>query len=338
MRQWVVQDAFGLEHLALQEVADPPPPGPGEARVRMRAWSLNYRDLLMARGQYDPRLQLPYVPLSDGVGVVEAVGVGVERVAVGDRVCPTFCPTWLAGAPDADAVRRTRGGPVPGVLAEVVQLDAAELVRVPARLTDAEAASLPCAAVTAWNALVTVGRLQPGQTALVIGSGGVSSAAVAIARSCGARVVAVGRSPHKVATLKGWGVEHWISSVDEPRWGRAARQWSGGGVDVVVEVGGAGTLQQSLDAVRVAGTVAVIGNLAGAKEPLSVLPVLMKAVRCHGVYVGHRRSFEALCAALAAGTRPPAIGEAYAFEDAPAAFATLASGEHAGKLCLTAAT
>jgi NADPH:quinone reductase-like Zn-dependent oxidoreductase len=346
-RRWIVDGAFGVEHLTLEDQPEPAAPGPGQCVISMRAWSLNYRDLLMVRGQYDPRLALPYVPLSDGVGVVEAVGEGVRRVAVGDRVCPTFSPTWLDGPPNADAVRRTRGGPVPGVLAERLVLGEAELVKVPPHLTDAEAAALPCAGVTAYSAVVVVGRVAPGQRVLVIGSGGVSTFAALIARMCGARVAAVSRSvfplqgrsglPAKSDALRALGVEHWVSSVEEPRWGRAIRRWSDGGVDLVVEVGGAGTLEQSLDAVRVGGTVAVIGNLAGSKEPLSVLPILMKAVRCQGVFVGHRRSFEGLCDALAVGgTRPP-VHAVYPFEAAPAAFEAFATGDQVGKVCITVA-
>lgn len=335
MRRWVVDGAFGLDNLALRDDADPGAPASGQVRLRMRAWSLNFRDLLMARGQYDPRLALPYVPLSDGVGVVEVVGEGVRRVAVGDRVCPTFAPGWIDGRPEVDAVRRTRGGPIPGVLAEALVLHESELVRVPDHLTDAEAASLPCAGVTAYNAVVTVGRVAPGERVLVIGSGGVSVLAAGIARLCGARVAAVSRSPHKAEALRALGVEHVVSSVAEPRWGRAIRRWADGGVDLVVEVGGAGTLEQSLEAVRIGGTVAVIGNLAGSKEPLSVLPVLMKAVRCQGVFVGHRRSFEALCAALAARELGVPVHSVHRFEDAPAAFAAAASGDQIGKICIS---
>lgn len=338
MRRWVVRGAFGLDHLALEDAAPPSaagPPPPGRCRLRMTGWSLNYRDLLMVQGLYDPRLALPLVPLSDGVGVVEAVGDGVRRVRVGDRACPTFSPTWLDGPPTSDAVRATRGGAVPGLLCDEVELSEDELVIVPAFLTDAEAASLPCAGVTAYNAVVRLGAVGPGQRVLVIGSGGVSAFAARIARLRGATVVAVTRTEAKAKALRALGAEHVILAGQEPRWGRAIRAWSDGGVDLVVEVGGAGTFEQSLDAAKVGGVVAVIGNLAGSRESISVLPILMSQLRCEGVFVGHRASFEALCALLADHGERPVVDRVFPFDQAPAAFERLRSGEQVGKVCLS---
>jgi NADPH:quinone reductase-like Zn-dependent oxidoreductase len=328
--RWQVAGAFGIESLVRAE-HDPGPPGPGQVRLALRAWSLNYRDWLMVRGQYDPRLPLPFVPLSDAVGVVEAVGDGVTRVAAGERVCPTFSPGWIAGEPDADAVRKTRGGPVPGVAARAVVLSEHELVRVPAHLTDAEAAALPCAGVTAWSAL---DGLVPGETALVIGGGGVSTFAVTLARARGARVLAVTSSEERAERLTALGVAKTWSYRAEPRWGRAIRQWTGGGVDRVIEVGGAGTLAQSLDAARVGGTVAVIGNVAGSTEPLSVLPILMRQLRCQGVFVGSRRSFEDLTRALEVGQLRPVVDRTWRFAELPDALRAFGEGRHFGKVCL----
>jgi NADPH:quinone reductase-like Zn-dependent oxidoreductase len=292
----------------------------------------------MARGVYDPKLPLPYVPLSDGVGEVVAVGSGVTRVRVGERVCPTFSPTWLDGAPDEDAVRKTRGGRVPGLLAEEVVLGEQELVAVPPYLSDAEAATLPCAGLTAWSALVTHGPVIAGEVVLVIGSGGVSMFAVQVARILGARVVAVTSTEEKSQRLRDLGAEHVVSYVDDPKWGRTIRSWSEGGVDRVVEIGGAGTFEQSLDAVRIGGTIAVIGNAAGSSTQLSVLPILMRQIRCQGVFVGNRRGFEQLCRVFRAHEVHPVIDRIYGWDDVPAAFARLESRAHVGKVCIRRST
>lgn len=332
--RWVVQGAFGLEHLAQDGEAVAPRAGPGEVVLQMKAWSLNYRDVLMARGLYDPRLPLPYVPLSDGVGVVAAIGDGVTRVRVGDRVCPTFAPGWIDGAPDEAIVRTARGGRAPGVLAERIVVAAQDLVVVPAYLTDTEAATLPCAGLTAWSALVEHGPILAGDTVLVIGSGGVSTFALRIARLFGARVVAVTSSEAHAERLRALGAAHTVLYTSEPSWGRVVRQWSDGGVDRVIEVGGAGTFAQSLDAVRVGGTVAVIGNLAGASTQLSVLPILMRQIRCQGVFVGHRRGFEQMCRAFAAHEVRPVIDSVFGYDEVPEAFAHLAAGKLLGKVCI----
>lgn len=333
MTRWEVVGGFGIDRLTRAAHAAPAP-GPGEVRLSMRAWSLNYRDVLMIEGQYDPRLPLPYVPLSDGVGVVDAVGAGVTGLAVGDRVCPTFSPTWVDGPVHPDAVRKTRGGPVPGVLAEAVTLPAAECVRVPAALSDAEAACLPCAGVTAYAAVVEHGGIGPGARVLVLGSGGVALFAAQIARSLGAEVVAVTSSDEKAARLAALGVTQTWSYAADPQWGKRVRQWSGGGVDLVVEVGGAGTLAQSIDAVRVGGTVAIIGNLGGHLEPISVLPILMRQIRCQGVFVGSRRTFEGLCAHLEAAPFRPVVDQVHAYDDAPEAFRAFRARGHFGKVVL----
>jgi NADPH:quinone reductase-like Zn-dependent oxidoreductase len=332
MRRYELQDSFGLDHLRIVDAPEPDP-GPGEVRLRVRACCLNYRDLLMVRGHYDPRLPLPMVPLSDGVAEVIELGPGVSRVALGDRVCATFSPSWIAGEPDPDAVRFTRGGVVPGMLSEVLVLHEQELVRVPGHLTDVEAATLPCAALTAWSALVTYGGVKAGDVVLTLGSGGVSVFALQFARLLGARVIATTSSAAKAERLEGLGAEVVLRYDQDPRWGRAVRKLCGG-VDHVVEVGGAGTLAQSLDAVRPGGTVSLIGVLAGVREPLNVLPVLMKQLRVQGILVGHRQGFEAMNRAVDAARLHPVVDRVFPFEELPAAFEHLASGVHFGKVCL----
>jgi len=333
--QWNVVDRFGRSNLDLVETQEPPPPAAGEATIRWSAWSINYRDHLMIEGQYDPRLGFPFVPLSDAAGTVQAVGAGVD-LAVGDRVIPAFSPTWRDGPPSLDAVRRTRGGPIPGVAATHQTLDHAELVRVPDALSLAEAATVPCAGVTAYRALVELGGLTAGQHVLVLGSGGVSGWALQIAKAKGARVMATTSTEAKAARLRELGADEVVLHTEDERWGRTARKWAGPeGCDLVVEVGGAGTLAQSLDAVRPGGTVAVIGVVAGGRAELSVLPILMKEVRCQGVFVGSVATTRATMALIGEHGVRPTIDRAFGFDELPAALAHLESGRHIGKVVLT---
>jgi len=296
--------------------------GPTDVRLRMLAWTVNPRDRLMARGVYDPRIPLPYVPLSDGVGEVVEAGSAVTRVAIGDRAAPTFSPSWIAGPPDYVAVRRTRGGPVPGLLAEELVLPEGEIVKVPESMTPVEAACLPCAGVTAWSAVVTLGGIAPGATVLVLDSGGVAVLALQIARMAGARVAAITSSEAKAETLRSLGADHVVLRSAEPRWGRVVRRWAGGGVDLVVETGGAATLGDSLEAVRVGGTVAIIGVVAGQRHEVDVMPILMRQIRCQGVFVGPRSAFEDLVRAAARHDLRPHVHATVPFSDAPRALLT----------------
>lgn len=337
MRAWRFHE-FGLENLKLEEV-ERPTLGAGEVRLRMRSASLNYRDLLMVRGHYNPRIPRPLIPCSDGVGEVIEVGAGVQRVAVGDRVAGCFAPEWQAGDPESTSIRQTLGGPRPGTLCEEMVLPAYGVVRVPEHLTDEEAATLPCAALTAWSALFTMGNVRAGDTVLVQGSGGVSVFALAFARMAGARVVATTSSADKAARLRDLGAEHVIDYREVPQWGREAKSWTGGrGVDHVIEVGGAGTLEQSLAAVRTGGHISLIGILAGAASALPLTSILMRNIRVQGVLVGHREGFEAMNRAIAAHGYRPTVDRILAFEDADAAFAHLASGAHVGKVCIRIAS
>ncbi len=328
-----VEGAFGLENLRERELPEPVP-GPGQVLVQVRAASLNFRDLLMVRGHYDPRLPLPLIPLSDGVGRVVALGPGVEGYDIGERVCPTFSPTWIAGAPGPSALRLTRGGLVSGMLAELVVVDQHALVRPPPYLDDFQAATLPCAALTAWSALVTHGNVKAGDTVLTLGSGGVSIFAIQLARLLGARVVATTSGQEKAKRLRRLGADHVILYTRDQQWGRTVRDWSDGGVDLVVEVGGAGTLAQSLKAVAPGGTVAMIGVLSGVSRPINLLPVLMNQVRVQGVFVGHRQAFRDMCRALDHHRLIPVIDRIFPLNNAPEAFRYMASGAHIGKICI----
>jgi NADPH:quinone reductase-like Zn-dependent oxidoreductase len=336
MRAWVVDGAFGRDHLRLVE-RDDPVPGPGELLLRMRAASLNYRDLLMVEGRYNPRQPLPLVPCSDGLGEVIACGDGVRGFAAGDRVCPIFAPRWLAGAPDRERMRATLGGPLDGTLRELMTVAADSVVRPPPHLSAVEAATLPCAAVTAWSALVVHGRLRAGETVLVLGTGGVALFALQVALVHGARVVITSSSDEKLRRARELGAWETVNYRREPGWGKRVRELAGDGVDHVVEVGGAGTLSESLRAVRPGGTIHLIGVLAAGEAPLSIVPVFMQQVRVQGVLVGPKDAFEGLVRALSLHEVRPQVDRVFAFDEAPAAIDHLASGAHFGKVCVAIA-
>ncbi len=336
MESWTLDGGFGPAHLARRH-ADPGPLAPGCLRLRMRAASLNFRDILMIDGAYDPRLRLPLVPCSDGVGVVEARGPGVDALpgapAVGDRVLPAFVQGWAAGPLVPGLGRTTLGGPRDGTLRTHMDVPAHAVTAVPAHLSDAEAATLPCAGVTAWQALVRLGRIRPGDTVLTLGTGGVSLFALQIAKLHGARVAITSSSDEKLAAARALGADHTVNYTTTPQWGKAVAAWAGGGVDHVLELGGAGTLAQSLRAVRTGGTISVIGVLAGVKTEIPITSVLMRGVRLQGVFVGSVADQQALCTALAAHPdQRPVVDRIFPFAEAPAALAHLRSGAHMGKV------
>jgi NADPH:quinone reductase-like Zn-dependent oxidoreductase len=264
------------------------------------------------------------------------VGEGVARIAVGDRVATTFFQTWIGGPPTAAKLRGTLGGPLDGTLAERMVLSADGVVPVPEHLTDVEAATLPCAALTAWSALVEQGSVTAGDVVLVQGTGGVSIFALQIACILGARVIATSSSDAKLERAREIGAWQTVNYVDEPSWGEAARRLTDGlGVDHVVEVGGAGTLEQSLKAVRVGGEVSVIGVLSGAASQLNIIPILMQSIRLQGILVGSREAFMRMNRAIATHRLRPVVDRVYSFSEAPAAFEYMASGEHLGKICIS---
>ncbi|RMH16039.1 MAG: NAD(P)-dependent alcohol dehydrogenase [Acidobacteria bacterium] len=332
MKAYEIRDGFGLDHLLLSE-RPAPTPGPGEVVVRVRATSLNYRDLLTVTGHYNPKQKLPLVPCSDAAGEVVAVGGGVSSVAVGDRVMTLFAPYWQAGAPTRQRLRNTLGGPLDGTLAERILLPAEGVVPLPPHLSYEAAATLPCAALTAWSALVTHGGVTAGDTVLVQGTGGVSIFALQIGLLLGARVIVTSKSDAKLERAKELGAWRTINYRRTPQWGVETRRLTGGrGVDHVVEVGGAGTLEQSLQAIRFGGTISVIGVLAGVAGELSIIPILMQHVRLQGILVGHREGCEAMCRAFDAHRLEPVIDRVFPFDEAPDALRYLAGGEHFGKI------
>jgi len=333
MRVFELREAAGIDSLTLTERAEPRP-GPGQVLVRMRAASLNYRDLIVVTGGYGPSLPLPLVPLSDGAGEVVEVGAGVRRAKPGDRVAGTFFQRWVTGPITEEAAASALGGAIDGVLAELMVFEEDGLVHVPEHLNWEEAACLPCAALTAWNALFESGCVRPGQILLTQGTGGVSVFALQFARLAGAAVVATTSSEAKAERLRELGASEVINYRTTPEWSKPARSFTGGrGVDHVVEVGGAGTLEQSLRAVRRGGTISLIGRLAAPGE-FNPNWIFIKSVRVQGIYVGSREMFENMNRAIAAAGLKPVVDRVFAFEEAREALGYLASGAHFGKVCI----
>ena len=334
MRVLEITERFGLDSL---KIVDRPEPrvGPGQVLVQMRAFSLNYRDLMIVKGIYNPRLRLPLVPLSDGAGVVATVGDGVTRFKAGDRVAGIFMQRWLCGELSDSKARSDLGGSLPGVLAEQVVFHEDGLVRVPEHLSDEEAATLPCAGVTAWHALVHAGRIKAGDSVLTQGTGGVSLFALQFARLLGARVLITSSSDAKLARARDMGAAETINYKTTPQWDKRVRELTGdAGVDHVIELGGAGTLPLSLRAVRLGGHISLIGVLTGGAGEVNPLPVLMKNVRLQGIFVGSRDIFEAMNRAIALHRLRPVVDRTVAFTEIRAALAHLESGAHFGKVCL----
>jgi NADPH:quinone reductase-like Zn-dependent oxidoreductase len=333
MRAWQLTDDPGAAPLRLATLPDPEP-GANEVVVRPHAVALNYRDLVVARGGYQRRVPVGAIPCSDGAGEVVATGTAVRGVHVGDRVTSVFAPDWVTGAPTRAALRSALGtGQAPGMLAELVVLPASAVLPMSPAFTFEEAATLPCAALTAWHALFEVGACGPGTTVLTLGTGGVSTFAVQFARAAGATVIATSSSPAKLARLREMGVAHAINYRDQADWGEHVRSLTPGeeGADLVVEVGGQGTLEQSMRAVRPGGTIALIGTLAGP-SPVALSPLFLRNIRLQGILVGSRDMFVRMHSDLARWQIRPVIDRIFGFEDAAAAYAHLAGGAHLGKV------
>jgi len=333
MRAWVVPvGTTGVEHLRQVDLPERTP-GPGQVTIRVRATSLNYRDLLVAAGTYfGPPLTKPLVPLSDGAGDVLAVGEGVTRVKVGDRVAGTFFQRPIDAA--AGAMPAALGSPLDGMLAEQVTLFEDGVVAVPHALSYEEAACLPCAGVTAWHALFRAGKpLQAGETVLVLGTGGVSIFALLFARAAGAHVIATSSSDEKLDRVTRLGASETINYTRTPDWDKeVTRMTSGRGVDCVIEVGGGGTFARSMQALGRGGKICLIGFLAGRDGDTSPYPLMYKGGSLHGIYVGDRSMFEDMNRAVAVNHLRPVVDRVFPFEEAVAAYQFHASGAFVGKV------
>jgi NADPH:quinone reductase-like Zn-dependent oxidoreductase len=331
---------FGVDHLKRVEL-----PmlqiAPGMVLIKVRAVSLNYRDLMMVKGFYNPKMALPRIPCSDGAGEVAAIGEGVSRIRVGDRVCGIFMQRWLDGPLTAERSKAALGGDVDGMLAEYVLLAEDGVVLFPEHLSYEEAATLPCAGVTAWNALHHAGEQAnpalPGDTVVIQGTGGVSIFALQFAKLLGARVIGTSSSEEKLIRAYGLGLDAGCNYKERPEWSKWVSEMTGGqGADRIIEVGGAGTFGQSLRAARVGGVIAQIGVLSGAatSEPLALTPILHKQLRVQGIYVGSRAMFEQMNAAVTKARLRPVVDRVFAFDQAREAFLHMESASHFGKIVI----
>jgi NADPH:quinone reductase-like Zn-dependent oxidoreductase len=333
MKVFQIQDDWSMDKLQIATRPDPRP-GPGDVLLRMKAASLNYRDLLVPLRGYGAHTgTLPLIPLSDGVGEVIETGSGVSRVRVGDRVCPCFRQGWIDGPPEPSYLNL--GGPLDGTMSELMCVPAEGVVKVPAYLSDDQAATLPCAALTAWSALRMDERLAPGARVLVQGTGGVALFALQFAKLMGAQVTVISSSDEKIARARALGADAALNYRTTPEWAKATRDITGGeGYDHILELGGEHTLPQSLLCVRTGGAISIIGVLSGAKMSLEVGRVVMKQARMLGIGVGHRNGFEAMLRALEQHRVEPVVDRVFEFDALKDAFAYLKSAAHFGKICI----
>jgi NADPH:quinone reductase-like Zn-dependent oxidoreductase len=333
MKVYEIREAKGIDSVQSADRPDPEP-GHGEVLVKVKAASLNYRDLAVAKGGYGRGVPSPVIPLSDGAGEIVATGPGVTRVANGDRVAGIFMQTWLAGPIHEDHAKSALGGAINGMLAEYVVLHQDGVVKIPGHLSYEEAATLPCAAVTAWNALVSTGGLIAGETVLTLGTGGVSLFALQFAKMFGARVIATSSSDAKLLRVRDLGASDGINYKTTPDWEKPVRALTGIGVDNVVEVGGAGTLDKSIKSVRNGGAISLIGVLTGGSGEINPRPLLMRSIRLQGIYVGSRSMFEAMNRAISLHEIRPIVDRVFPFSDAVEAYRYMESGAHFGKIVI----
>jgi NADPH:quinone reductase-like Zn-dependent oxidoreductase len=332
MRVWEMQSGDGVDGLVLAD-REEREPGPGEVAVAMAANSINYRNLSTIENAGARGIRFPLAPNSDGAGEVTAVGPGVRSVRPGDRVASCFFADWTAGPISEAAMATALGGALDGVLGEQVILKETGIIPVPAHLNYAEASTLPCAGLTAWNCLLEQGEMQAGSTVLLLGTGGVSIFGLQFAAMTGARAIVTSSSDEKLLRAKELGAWETINYRKNPDWEQAVLDLTGGlGVDVTLEVGGGGTLTKSVTATKVGGTVSLVGVLAGgAIDPTLVM---RRSIRLQGVYVGSRRMFSDMNAAISANGMHPVIDQSFAFDDAPAAYHAMRAAGHFGKLVI----
>lgn len=331
----MVMQSVGVENLHLVDRPDPRP-GPGEVLVRLRAASLNFRDVLALRGGYGSRQkQADLVPLSDGAGEVVETGSGVSQFKAGDRVVNTFFPGWLAGPPDERFLQQDLGGMADGVACELRVFSQEALLPIPASMSFVQAATLPCAAVTAWNAVRAHGGAGPEHVVLTQGSGGVALFALQFARAAGAAVIALSSTAERLERLRVLGAAHGINYRDDAEWGKTVRQLTRGrGVDIVVETAGAQTLKQSIRATRLGGLIAMIGMVSGPTAELNLPLVAMGSLRIHGIAVGSREHLQQVLAACAQHAIAPVVDRVLPLADLGEAVRHVAGGSQFGKVCV----
>lgn len=334
MKAIEIQGAAAFDNLRVVE-RPMPQPQRQEILIRVLATALNHRDVEIARGTYHTSFPLPLVPVSDGVGEVVAIGADVTRFKVGDRVCSTFWQRWVGGAFDMAEPSYQLGGPLDGLLTEYAALDEQAAVLAPMNLSDVEAATLPCAGVTAWHALVTEGSIKAGETVLVLGTGGVSLFALQFAVASGGRVVVTSSSDAKLERAKALGAFAGVNYRTRPDWSDAVLELTDGrGVDHIIEVGGPLSFAQSLKAARRGAQINVIGYLGGTEGTINPLDIFHRQVRVRGIPVGSRASFEAMNRAIEMNDLKPVIDRVFPLMEAADALRYLERGGHFGKVVL----
>ena len=337
MRALNVAAPWGLDAIKVVDLPDPKP-GPGQVLVRMKAVSLNYRDLLMVNGMYGrgPASTTDVItPFSDGCGVVEAVGEGVTRFKAGDRVATLFFQGWVSGPPTLEKLVTALGFPIPGAGSELQTFTEEGLSKVPDFLTDHQVATLPCAALTAWRGLFVDARLEPGDTVVLQGTGGVSIFGLQFAHAAGLRTVITSSSDEKLERAKALGADHVVNYKTTPGWSGPVRAATNGrGADFIMEVGGGGTIQESMKAIKIGGHIAIIGVVAGAGEPFNPAALIGNSAKLQGLSVGSRDMFEAMGRIIDLRKISPVVDKVFPFTEAKAAFAAMAGGEHFGKIVL----
>jgi NADPH:quinone reductase-like Zn-dependent oxidoreductase len=335
MRVVCLAGGFGFDKLSLEQQPEPSC-GENQILIRVHAVSINARDVMMVRGEYNPRQRLPLVVCSDAVAEVVARGTEVTEWAIGDRVCPVFAGAWQAGALTREAQRSSLGGPNDGTLREFMVIDATAAVPAPAHLSAVQAACLPCAGVTAFRALVELAQLRSGQTLVCQGTGGVSLFGLQIAKALAARVIITSRSAAKLERAAALGADHGIDTSDTPEWAKRVRALTNGeGANQVLEVGGANTFAESLRALCIGGTLSVIGVLSGALTELDLRPILMQDIRVQGVFVGSRASFLAFLELVNQHLLKPQVERVFPLTEARSAFEYAASGQQFGKVVIS---
>ncbi len=334
MKAWQIRGEYGIDKLQCVELPEPTA-GDGQVVVSMRSASLNFRDLATVRGLPGAKAPAALVPFSDGAGVVQAIGKGVSGLAMGDRVAPTFFQSWVDGPVTAEARSLALGGSLDGVLQQRVAVRADGVIRIPQAMSFEEAATLPCAGLTAWRAVAIEAPVGSGDTVLVQGTGGVSIFALQFAKALGARVIVTSSSDEKLERAKALGADHGINYAKNPNWSAEARRFTDGrGVDVVVEVGGENTLQQAMLAARVGGRIVVIGVLSGFGSTISLPMLFSNNLQLIGISVGSRAQFADMLAHIEKWKLKPVIDRTFAFDEVPEALRTMESGRFFGKLCV----
>lgn len=332
MRAWHLT-SFGLAHLEPVDIAQPEP-GPNEVLVRFEAASVNPRDSQIIAGQLTPNVPFPLVPLSDGAGTVVAVGDDVTRFAVDDLVAPSFFPNWIEGEALYNERSVSGGLEAPGVLREYGVYPESALVKGAAHLSAAELACYPCAGLTAWTSLVEKSGIGPGDWVLILGTGGVAMASLQLTQALGARSIVLSSSDERLSAARELGADETINYRRTPEWGPVAYEMAGRGVDAVIEIGGTGTLPQSLAAIRHGGHINIIGYMAGATMDTTVFPLIIRNANLHGIGTGHRKAFEAMMDFVEKNALRPVISRRYGFGEAPRALSELDRGGFLGKLVI----